>query len=303
MEAKGLGTVVVAFGTSVERIHLNQTNADPALGPDMRSVYADGTNPHPFLTDPMVGKALSKAIDRQLLVDIGYGAGGQATCNVLPAPELYASTANDDCLVQDIEEAKAILDEAGWVPGSDGIREKDGVRLSVTYQTSTNAVRQDTQALVKQWWDELGVETELRNVDASVFFGGDPASPDTFQKFYADLEMYTNNFSGVDPEAYMANWSCTRIPGPNTQWQGENIQRFCMPEYDALVAEMANTADLSQRGELAKQMNDMIMQSYSIIPLVHRGGVSAHANTLQGIRMSDWDSELWNIKDWYREEG
>ena len=48
---------------------------------------------------------------------------------------------------------------------------------------------------------------------------------------------------------------------------------------------MANTADLEQRGEIAKQMNDMIMQSYSIIPLVHRGGVSAHTNTLGGIRM------------------
>ena len=312
MEAKGIGTVVVDFGTSVERIHLNQTNPDPALPPEERSVYiwneegdlhSGNANPHPFLTDPMVGKALSKAIDRQLLVDIGYGAGGQATCNVLPAPELYASTANDDCLVQDMDEAKAILDEAGWVPGPDGIRVKDGVRLSVLYQTSTNAVRQDTQALVKQWWDELGVETELRNVDASVFFGGDPASPDTFQKFSADIEMYTNNFAGVDPEAYMANWECGRIPRPDTQWQGENIQRFCTPEYDALVEKMAGTADLNERGEIAKQMNDLLMQSYSIIPLIHRGGVSAHANTLEGVRMTDWESELWNIKDWTRADG
>jgi peptide/nickel transport system substrate-binding protein len=304
MEARGIGTVATAFGTSVERLHLNQTNADPSLGPDERSVYMDGENPHPFLTDPEVGRALSKAIDRQLLVDIGYGAGGQATCNVLPAPEAYASTANDDCLTQDIEEAKQILEDAGWTDtDGDGIRDKDGQKLSVTYQTSTNAVRQDTQALVKQWWDELGVETELRNVDASVFFGGDPASPDTFQKFYADIEMYTNNFAGVDPEAYMANWRCAEIPGPDTQWQGSNIQRFCREEYDALVDEMARTADLEARGELAKQMNDMIMQSYSIIPLVHRGGVSAHANTLGGVRMTDWDSELWNAKDWYREEG
>ena len=122
---------------------------------------------------------------------------------------------------------RQILDDAGWTDtNGNGIRDKDGVELSFTYQTSTNAVRQDTQALVKQWWDELGVETELRNVDASVFFGGDPASPDTFQKFYADIEMYTNNFSGVDPEAYMANWACSRIPTPATQWQGENIPRY-----------------------------------------------------------------------------
>ncbi len=302
MEAAGKGSVVVSFQTSVERLHLNQTNADSGLSAEERSVYNDGNNPHPFLTDPEVGKALSMAIDRELLVEVGYGKTGQVTCNVLPAPELYASTANDGCKTQDLEGAKAVLDAAGWVPGGDGVREKDGVRLSVLYQTSTNSVRQGTQALIKQWWNELGVEVELRNIDASVFFGGDPASPDTFQKFYADIEMYTNNFSGADPEAYMANWRCSEIPGPGTQWQGSNIQRFCKPEYDALVDEMAKTADLATRGELAKAMNDMIIQEYSIIPLIHRGGTSAHANTLGGVKMTDWDSELWNIADWHRVE-
>lgn len=298
MEANGLGTVVTAFGTSVERLHMNQFNPDPALG-DIRSTAEAG--PHPFLTNPIIGQAMSMAIDRALLVEIGYGAGGQPTCNVLPAPEAYASTANDGCLVQDIDGANALLDEAGIVDtDGDGIREYEGTLLRVLYQTSTNAVRQDTQALVKQWWAEIGIDAELRNIDASVFFGGDPASPDTFQKFYADVEMYTNNFAGVDPQAYMADWACDEIPGPDTQWQGSNIQRFCSEEYDALIAEMAMTADLAERGRIAMMQNDMLVQSYSIIPLIHRGGVSAHANTLGGIRMSDWDSELWNIMDWYR---
>jgi len=299
MEAQGNCEVVVAFGTSVERLHLNQTNPDPALG-ETRSTVEGGA--HPFLTDPIVGQALSMAIDRALLTEIGYGAGGQPTCNVLPAPELYASTANDDCLVQDIEGANALLDEAGHVDSDgDGIREYNGIPMSVLFQTSTNAVRQDAQALIKQWWEEIGIDSELRNIDASVFFGGDPASPDTFQKFYADVEMYTNNFAGVDPQAYMASWLCDDIPGPDSQWQGSNIQRFCDPEYDALVAEMAGTADLEERGRLAREMNDMLVR-YSIIPLVHRGGVSAHAATIEGVRMSDWDSELWNIMDWRRAE-
>lgn len=298
MEANGLGTVVTAFGTSVERLHLNQTNPDPALG-EMRSTREGGE--HPFLTDPIIGQAMSMAIDRALLVEIGYGAGGQPTCNVLPAPELYASTANDACLVQDIDGANALLDEAGYLDtDGDGIREANGVPISVLYQTSTNAVRQDTQALVKQWWSEIGIDAELRNIDASVFFGGDPSSPDTFQKFFADVEMYTNNFAGVDPQAYMANWLCDDVPSPDSQWQGANIQRYCDPAYDALVEEMAGTADLAERGRIAREMNDMLVQSYSIIPLIHRGGVSAHANSLGGIQMSDWDSEIWNIMDWYR---
>ncbi len=298
MESAGVGTVVTGFGTSVERLHLNQFNPDPALG-DARSTAEAG--PHPFLTDPIVGEALSRSIDRELLVEIGYGAGGRATCNVLPAPAVYASTANDDCLTQDIALANKLLDDAGHVDSDgDGIREYNGTPMNVLYQTSTNAVRQDSQALIKQWWSEIGVGAELRNIDASVFFGGDPASPDTFQKFYADIEMYTNNFAGVDPESYMANWKCSDIPGPDSQWQGANIQRFCDPAYDALVDQLATTAGIEARAEIVKQQNDMLMASYSIIPLVHRGGVSAHANSLGGIKISDWDSELWNIAEWYR---
>ena len=74
---------------------------------------------------------------------------------LFPAHSNYVSTANDDCLVQDIEGAIALLDENGMVDtDGDGIREYNGVPLKVLYQTSTNSVRQKTQALIKQWWSE-----------------------------------------------------------------------------------------------------------------------------------------------------
>ena len=298
MEAAGRGKVVSAFGTLVERIMINLTNPDPALG-DARSTTA---HPHPFLTDKAVRQALSMAIDRDLLVEIGYGKAGMPVCNVVPAPEIYSSTANDSCLTQNIEGANTLLDEAGWIPGPDGVRAKDGVRLSLLYQTSTNAVRQDFQALIKQWWSEIGVETELRNISASVFFGSDPGSPDTYQKFYADVEMYANNFEGADPEAYLGNWKCSENPRPETQWQGSNIPRFCSEEYDALLAEMSTTGDIAERARLGKAMNDMLMQNYIMIPLVYRGRVSAHANTLGEVKLNTWDSELWNAADWHRTE-
>ncbi len=299
MQAAGKGEVVSGFGTLVERIMVNQT--DPSAEHGDRRATVD--HPHPFLTDKAVRKALSLAIDRPLLVEIGYGDAGRVTCNVLPAPEIYASTANDACKEQDMEQAKQVLEEAGWTDSNgDGVREKDGVELRLLFQTSTNAVRQDFQALLKQWWEEIGFDVELRNIDASVFFGGDPGSPDTFQKFYADLEMYANNFDGTDPEAYMSNWSCAQIPAPENQWQGNNMPRFCSEEYDALVAEMARTGELEKRAELAKKMNDMLMQEYVIIPLVDRGRVSARSNTLGGVVLNTWDSELWNAADWHRTE-
>ncbi len=299
MAKGGKGEVISAFGTAVERLMVNMTNPDPALG-DKRSTLEGG--PHPFLTDPAVRRALSLAIDRALLAEVGYGAAGKPTCNVVPAPAIYVSTANDECLVQDIAKANQILDEAGWMPGPDGIRQKDGVRLSILYQTSTNAVRQDTQALVKDWWSQIGVETELKNIDAAVFFGGDQSSPDTFQKFYADIEMYTNLFDGTDPEAYMGSWKCSEIPSPENNWLGNNMPRYCNPEYDALVEKLAVTAALEERAAIVKQMNDMLMQDGAMIPLIHRGSVSARANSLQGVKLNVWDSQMWNVADWSRAE-
>ena len=298
MAEGGKGTPVSAFGTLVERIEMNMTDPSPSLPEGER---ATAKHPHPILSDMKVRKALSMAIDRPLLVEIGYGQAGRPTCNLVPAPEIYASD-NTECLTQDIEGAKALLEEAGWTDtDGDGIRDKDGKKLSLLYQTSTNAVRQDFQALIKQWWAEIGVETELRNISGSVFFGGDPGSPDTFQKFYADVEMYANNFDGTDPEAYLAQHTCEKAPRPETQWQGENINRFCDPEYDALVAELGKTGEIEKRAEIAKKLNDMLTKdSYVVVPLVDRGRVSAHSNSLGGVVLNTWDSELWNAADWYR---
>jgi peptide/nickel transport system substrate-binding protein len=300
MEEGGQGVAIAGFGPLVERLEMNLTNPSPDLPPETRSTVAE---PHPFLSDFAVRKALSMAIDRELLTEVGYGKAGAPTCNLVPAPAIYASD-NTECLTQDIEGAKALLDEAGWVDSDgDGIRDKDGVKLSILYQTSTNAVRQDFQALIKDWWSQIGVETELRNLDASVFFGGDPGSPDTFQKFYADVEMYANTFNGTDPQAYLSAYRCGNEPKPASQWQGENINRFCDPAYDALIDELAQTGDIDKRAEIAKKMNDMVTKdTMTIVPLENRARVSAHSNSLGGVVLNVWDSELWNVADWYRKK-
>ncbi|MEO8396989.1 MAG: peptide ABC transporter substrate-binding protein, partial [Chloroflexota bacterium] len=298
--AGGGGEIVSAFGTQVERIILNQTNPDPALG-DKRSVYAaDGSNAHPFLTNPAVYKALSMAIDRSVIVAQVYGpAAGKATCNVLPAPPVYSSTNNDGCLTQDIAGANKLLDDAGIKDtDGDGIREVDGVPLHILYQTSTNAVRQATQALVKQWWSQIGVDTELRNIDAAVYFGGDPSSPDTYGKFYADVEMLTNNFDGTDPEAYMAQFGTAQISGPDNNFLSNNIGRWSNADYDALITKFSQTAKLEDRGAVAIQENDLVVQSGAVIPLVWRASVSAASNRISGVKINAWDSEEWNIADW-----
>jgi peptide/nickel transport system substrate-binding protein len=288
----------VAFGTLVERLEMNTTDPSADLPEGERST---SKHPHPILSDIKVRTALSKAIDRSILVEVGYGAGGQPTCNVIPAPAAWASD-NTGCIAQDMDGAKALLDEAGWTDtDGDGIRDKDGKKLSILYQTTVNPIRQDFQALIKDWWTELGVEVELKAIDPGVFFGGDAGSPDTFQKFYADVEMYANNSDNPDPETYLGQYQCKNAPSPENQWQGENINRFCDPAYDALVGQLGQTADMAERATLAKQLNDMLTKdTFTVVPLVDRGRLSAHSTTLGGVVLNTWDTELWNAQDWFR---
>lgn len=298
MAAAGKGQFIVAFGTLVERLEMNLTDPSPDLPEGERST---SKHPHPVLSDIRVRTALSKAIDRSILVEVGYGAGGKPTCNVIPAPDAWASD-NTGCIAQDMEGAKALLEEAGWTDSDgDGIRDKDGKKLQILYQTTVNPIRQDFQALVKDWWTELGVEVELKAIDPGVFFGGDAGSPDTFQKFYADVEMYANNSDNPDPETYLGQYQCKNAPSPENQWQGENINRFCDPAYDALHAELRTTTDVAKRQEIAKKLNDMVTKdSMTVVPLVHRGTLAAHSLTLGGVEINAWDGELWNVADWYR---
>jgi peptide/nickel transport system substrate-binding protein len=306
MEALGNGVVIKPTAGSMERILLNQVDAGPEAG-DRRGVWTpEDRNPHPFLTDPVVREAMAMALDPTLIATQFYGAAGAPTCNVLMAPAAAYSTNNDDCLVQDLEGAAALLEENGWVDSNaDGVREKDGVELRVLYQTSTNAIRQKTQALVQQWWSEIGIETELKNVDAAVYFGSDPASPDTYGKFWADVEMFTSSQASPDPEDVLSAYQCIMSNGDinisteSTAWAGSNIVRWCSEEYDAAFQEFQSLSG-DERMAAAIELNDMIVQSHTVLPLVNRASVSAHINSLTGIDPNGWDSELWQIQEWHR---
>jgi peptide/nickel transport system substrate-binding protein len=306
MEAKGIGTLGSAFSGNVERILINFTNPAADLG-ELRSEWTqENPNPHPILSDVNVRKALSMAIDRNVISTQLYGPAGRPTCNILSGPPAVVSPNNDACLTQDIEGAKALLEEAGWVDSNgDGIREKDGMEFRLTYATSTNAVRQKAQALIQQWWQEIGVATELVNVDAGVYFGGDPASTDTLGKFYWDVQMFTNGPDNTDPQSYLAGWLCMdggrlNIANRGNNWLGNNTERWCSPEYDAKFNELKAATDPAERIRLAIELNDMLAQNYVNLPLIFRASVSAYSNTLAGVQLNGWDTEEWNIEDWHR---
>ena len=300
LQTSGRGMVATAFSNLVERLEVNFTNPDPALG-DKRSEWsADDPNPHPILSDQAVRQALSLAIDRGQIAQQLYGLTGRPTCNILPAPPQFASPNNDGCLTQNIAAANALLDAAGWLPGADSVRQKGGIRLSLLYQTSTNAIRQRTQDLIRLWWRSIGVETTVRDIPADVFFSSNPDSPDTIGRFYADIQMYTSG-GVVDPQGYMASWRTLAIARAENNWNGGNIPRWASTAYDDIYTALESAPAGPTRETLVIQLNDLLIQNYVLIPLIDRATVSVLSNSLKGVRLNPWDSELWNIHEWHRE--
>jgi peptide/nickel transport system substrate-binding protein len=195
--------------------------------------------------------------------------------------------------------AKALLDEIGIVDtDGDGVRElADGTPLEWDYVTSTNQVRQDTQALVESYWTELGIKVNMRNEDAGVFF--DRASDLGIWKFFTDVQMYTNTATGSDAQGYFSTYLVEQIPESSNDWGGNNIPRCAREDFDATWAQLATTGlEDPARNELIIELNDMFVE-YCTIPLINRGSVSAFSNELEGYgKVNGWDGEFWNIEDW-----
>jgi peptide/nickel transport system substrate-binding protein len=281
-----------SFG--VERIVINFANPDPALG-DQRS---EPDQPHPFMTDPVVRRAINLAIDREAIAEQLYGPTGVPTCNILVVPASVNSP-NTTC-DRDVEEANRILDEAGYVREGATRVSPNGVPLVVSFQTSINTLRQGEQAIIQANLAEIGITVQVKAIDAGVFFGGDPGNPDTLGKHYTDMQMYTNGPSSTDPQPYLQAWTCDEVASSANQWNGNGDGRFCDPEYDALFAEFAAELDITRRAELAIALNDFLIENNVVIPLINRQTPNAKLKNLEGPTFNTFDSSIWNIQDWRR---
>jgi len=278
-----------SFG--IERIVVNFSNPDPALG----AKRSEPDQPHPFLTELAVRQAIAKAIDKQAIAEQLYGPTGAATCNILVAPATLVSP-NTSC-ERDVEGANKLLDDAGWVLEG-GTRTKDGVTLKVYFTTSINSLRQGEQAIIKANLAEIGIAMDLKAVDASVFFSGDPANDDTLNKMYVDLQMYTNSNSSPDPTSYFEGWTCAAVNSAENRWQAGNDGRYCNPEYDAAYEAAKQELDPAKRVELFVQLNDILINDVAVIPLISRDTPQAKLKELNGPTYTNFDSVLWNIQTW-----
>ncbi|MEO0539529.1 MAG: peptide ABC transporter substrate-binding protein [Cyanobacteria bacterium P01_A01_bin.105] len=298
LESAGQGQLVTAFGSLVERVVLNLSDPNQATADGERS---SPEMPHPFLSDPQVRQAFSLAIDRDTIADQLYGPAGKGTVNFLVAPDAYQS--DNTGYEFDPDQAAQLLDTAGWIDSdNNGIRDKDGTEMSVLFITSVNPVRQKTQEIIKQALGQIGIEVEIRSLDPAVYFSGDPASTDTVERFEADLQMFATGNTNPDPGAYMKTYTCDEITQKSNNWSRQNYARYCNPEYDALWEASQGELDPNTRRQMFIDMNDLLIEDYAVLPIVHRADIDAVSHQLEGIELTPWDLHTWNIADWRRPE-
>ena len=135
-----------------------------------------------------------------------------------------------------------------------------------------------------------------------MFFSSDVANPDTYTKFYADMQMYTTTMPQADPQLFMNQYVSWEISTKANSWQGRNIVRWRNEEYDAAFRAAEGELDPVKRAALFIRMNDLIVRQQPRHPAGRAGRmVSGQPEQRCAPVLSGWDNTFWLLSDWYRE--
>lgn len=297
LEALGRGRLVDGPIPSVERLFLNHSDPNE---PTEAAEFSSLQYPHPFLSDLRVRQAIALAIDREAINAV-YGISGQPTSNIMVARPTFAI----DGGVPDsynLAQARALLDEAGWVDSDgDGVRDQNGREMRIVIQTTVNPLRERILGIIQDSLAEIGIDAEIKIIDASIFGRREATNINSVFHFYADMQLLAWGSFTPDPGQYLSFWTCGQVPQMNNGWTGVNFERYCDDTYETLYQTSTTTIDPDERRALVQDMVTMLTEEVVTIPLIQRSFVSAANNNLSGVDLTPWDSDVWNIKDWRRE--
>ena len=294
LEGGGKGKLVFLEGSDIEFVSLNCT--DPWTEVD--GERASPKSKHPAFQDKAVRQAMGLLVDRKGVQDFIYGRGAIATANFLNNPPPFRSP--NMKYEFNVEKANQVLEAAGWKRGADGIRAKGNVKLKFVFQTSVSQPRQKAQAIIKDACTKAGIDLELKSVTAAVFFGSDAANPDTYQKFWADMQMFTTTMGAPDPQVFMEQFVSSQVSQKSNKWSSRNLMRWSNAEYDAAHEAAQVEFDPVKRAALFIKMNDLLVSDGHAIPLFGRPRPRGYASKLAPV-ISAWDNDTFALGFWYRE--
>lgn len=255
---------------------------------------ADPTVPHAILGDIRVRQAISLGIDRSVLVnDLMYGRSTIATSAIGLG---WASDPTIAIAPYDPEQAKALLEEAGWTPGADGIREKEGQRLSLEITTTSgNKLRELAEQVIQEQLAAVGVELKINNVPSSTLFGN-WASGGPLQRGNFDIGMDTWG-PDIDPNDFVSIlFESSAIP--TEAGGGWNYFRINDPNIDAAIQAGRSTLDIAARKEAYSEVARLVNDTYAYIPLYNRLIINAFANDTTGWTPNPWRDFTWDAAAW-----
>jgi peptide/nickel transport system substrate-binding protein len=251
---------IEATGSTVYYAPTNGVNPQFALRPD-----------HPILADLAVRQALQKATDVETAIETIYlGKFDVATSVLSQGATGYVDLS--DKLGYDLEGAKALLEEAGWAVGADGIREKDGERLTLTtWPGAVFPLNQQLDELIAEQWKLAGVELDIVTPDQATQTAG---SRDPLQQPVAITHV-----GRVDPDVIWSNF------GSNSNRNALGVTaETADPELDAILTDVTRLATSEERYAKAAEAQEYLIDQAYVIPLYELPQTYAAQAHVQGLR-------------------
>ncbi len=222
-----------------------------------------------ILRDVRVREALRYAIDRKTLVQkttFGYAIPQES----MVSPANPVSDQHISMTPYDPAKARALLDQAGWKVGPDGIRTKNGQRLSLRYASYTGAPDTDARIeMLRSWWKAVGVEIQLQKYAVNVFF----ENPGGI--IYGGKFDVTGFAWGGDPIGELSNlYECNQAPPA-----GQNMMHYCNPKVDAALEHFKRSYNEAQRQRYVSFEQEQIVKDVpTIVLLVLKDGYAYNAD-------------------------
>lgn len=266
-----VGAVPETEISAVESDTSLQFVSQPAPGVSTQLFFNQESGP---LADKAVREAVRSAIDIDGAVTALYfGAFDRAWGPLTPSTTGY-DTAVEDSFEFDADRAAELLDEAGWVPGSDGIREKDGERLTLRYidQDPNREKRQDFAEFIRQNLADVGIEVEL------AFEANAPLTED---RTTGNYDLATLSYGSIDPNVLSMIYASTAIPTATTT--GFNLGRFSDPKMDELLAAGRTEADLDARLDIYAQIQQRAIDEVDSVGLYVPAYTVATSTSVSGL--------------------
>ena len=245
----------------------------------------------PQFADKRVRQALYMAVDKKGWSEaVFYGLPAPTLSYLPPSHWAYNSSLKDPGY--NPQKAAALLDEAGWTKGADGVRARDGVRLAFTMSTTAgNKSREQAQQLVQQNWKKIGVEMTIKNMPASVVWGDY-----TVKSQFDTLMVAWDPLLYPDPD-YSDRIVSTLIPAKNGT--GSNYVQYENPEIDALCAKGVATVDQAERKPIYDRIQAILLEDLPFAPIFAYEVPVGIKDRVRGYAVNAYTPcNSWNVGDW-----